>query len=322
MQSPSEGPTARAVATRLVLGSLAVLAVLWAGRDIMAQWRAFRASDEVLHLQPLPILASSVLVLFAYIVLVETWRAVVRSSGGHLGFGRAMHIWFVSNLGRYVPGKIWQIGAMGALAKRAGVAPSVAIGSSLVVNLVNLLVGLGLALATGAEFAGSRDVAYALGVAMLLGLAALPLGIPWLARVAGRIVGRSLDLPTLTPWSLWRTALGCLIAWLSYGLAFRWLVSGVLGSAPGPVTSYIAAFTGSYLLGYIALFSPGGVGVREASLSVMLRQLALPIAGSAGIIAIASRLWLTVLEVLPGLLLIIWDALSAHRPTSSFDSTE
>jgi hypothetical protein len=32
-------------------------------------------------------------------------------------------IWSVSNLGRYVPGKLWSIGAMGLMAQRAGVSP-------------------------------------------------------------------------------------------------------------------------------------------------------------------------------------------------------
>ncbi len=311
----------RTTLVRMIFAVLAIGAVVWAGRDIATQWRGFRDSGGHLSLHPLPILGSGVLVLIAYAVLIQTWRAMVSAAGERLTLRSAAYIWFVSNLGRYVPGKIWQIGAMGVLAQRAGVSPAVAIGSSLVVNLVNLLVGFGVAIVTGAEFTGARGIAYVLALALVAGIAALPLGMPWAAKIAGRISGRSITIPTFPARSLWLTALGCCVAWLAYGFAFRMLVAGVLGSAPGRATSYIAAFTGSYLLGYIALFSPGGIGVREGALSVMLKQVALPVAGSAGIIAIASRLWLTVLEVLPGLILLLHDAVVTDRAPAKNNST-
>jgi hypothetical protein len=310
---------------RVVFSLLAVAAIGWAARDIVVQWRQFRESGGHLTLHPWPILASGALVFAAYIVLIETWRSLVRATEStftgagakHFTFGRAAHIWFVSNLGRYVPGKIWQISAMGVLAQRAGVSPAVAIGSSLIVNLVNLLVGFGVAVVTGAEFTGSQTAVSVAAFALLVALAALPLGIPWLARFVGRVTGRTLAVPSVPARSLWIAAVGCLIAWLAYGFAFQLLVAGVLGSAPGKATSYIAVFTGSYLLGYIALFSPGGIGVREGALSAMLRQVSLPVAGSAGIIALASRLWLTVLEVLPGLTLLLLNSLHSSRSSSS-----
>ena len=51
-------------------------------------------------------------------VLIETWRRVVMAWGGASRSARAARIWFVSNLGTYVPGKVWQITAMGAMAQR------------------------------------------------------------------------------------------------------------------------------------------------------------------------------------------------------------
>ena len=86
-------------------------------------------------------------------------------------------------------------------------------------------------------------------------------------------------------------------------LAFSLFAHGVSPRATGNALSYIAVYTGSYLAGYLALFAPGGVGVSEAVLVLAMPRFGLASAADAAIIAITSRLWLTILEILPGLLL-------------------
>lgn len=296
---------------------LAVAAVLLAGRAIVAQWIAFRASGA--HLEPRWTLvgASSLVVLVTYALLIETWRRTVRAWDSEIAFTRAARIWCISNLGRYLPGKVWQIGAMGVMAQREGVSAIAATGSALVINLVNLLAGFGVVLVTGADFFEAPRAAALLALALAAGILAAPRMVQPMGRFAGRLLGRAIEIPALPASAVWLASVGCLAAWLLYGVAFQLFVAGVLGSAPGRTTSYVAAFTGSYLLGYIALFAPGGIGVREGSLIVALGRLGLAHAGAAGIISVASRFWLTVLEVLPGLAFLALDALSGRRPSST-----
>ncbi|MEP7384703.1 MAG: lysylphosphatidylglycerol synthase domain-containing protein, partial [Gemmatimonadota bacterium] len=269
----------RSKSWRLAFAVLAVLAAGLAGREILTQWRAFRASGA--HLEPRwsLIVGSSLVVLLAYAVLVETWRRTVRAWDAELPWIEAARIWFISNLGRYLPGKVWQIGAMGVMAQERGVSVVAATGSALVINLVNLLAGFGLVLVTGAEFFDARGAAIVLGVLLTTGIVLAPRIVPVAAHVAGRVLRRPLAVPRLPDRAVWLASIGCLVAWILYGVAFQIFVAGVLGSAPGRTTSYIAAFTGSYLAGYIALFAPGGIGVREKSLMLALGQFGLAQAG-------------------------------------------
>ena len=62
----------------------------------------------------------------------------------------------------------------------------------------------------------------------------------------------------------WFSLAGCALAWLAYGLAFELLCVALLGPSRAPWTSYFAAFTLSYLVGYLVLFAPGGIGARES----------------------------------------------------------
>jgi hypothetical protein len=181
----------------------------------------------------------------------------------------------------------------------------------LVIALVNILVGFGVVAATGAESFGTIGVnPSALWIPLGL-LAAVTASLPWtlksLVRFTGRVTGRPVDAPNLPAAAVWLAAAGCTTAWVLYGLAFQQLAIGVLGpAAAGDAWAYVAVFTLSYLLGFLTLFAPGGIGVREVAMGAMLTGAGLTTGAEATILVVASRLWLTVLEIVPGVLFLAW----------------
>jgi hypothetical protein len=230
----------------------------------------------------------------------------------------------VSNLGRYIPGKIWQISAMGVMAHRQGVSAVAATGSSLIVNLTNIVSGCLVVFATGASV---LDVAARSGkvfavVLVALALAALLLAprlLGWAARRAGGVTGRAVALPSsFTPRLILVGILGTGAAWLLYGLAFQLFALGVLGDAVhGSSADYIAVYTASYLVGYLTLIAPGGLGVREAMLVLSLGVAGVTNEPNAWILALSSRVWLTVLELLPGVCFLLAGARLRLRDTDA-----
>lgn len=297
-----------------VLQILFVAAVAWfAGRALAMQWSGVRAVLADARPAWHGIALSAVPVLVAYALLIHVWRAMLvgwgERAGVRLSYREAARIWFVSNLGRYVPGKIWQIAAMGVMAQRLGVSPVAATGSSLIVNLANIASGFVLVLATGAAVFGpfadtGPRAGLLLAVAFAVGLALLPALLTWISPLVARLTRQRVTLPRIPTRVVWLAALGTAAAWVLYGVAFQ-LFSGSLVRAVGATPFYIAAYTGSYLVGYLALFTPGGLVVREAMLVASLTNLGLLTAPEAWLVAIASRLWLTVLEISPGLLFLI-----------------
>jgi hypothetical protein len=296
--------------------AFAVAVVWFAGDRIAGQWDDFRQARLPVALRWGPIGAASAIVLLTYALLIGTWRAVLGAWGAHLSFWDAARITSVSNLGRYIPGKIWQITAMGMMAQRRGVPPVAAAGSAILTNLVSVLVGIGLVLATGARvlhFSTTSVVALALlGCAVAL----TPALVPRLVPLVSQVVGRPVPLVRIPARSLWIAALGSLCAWILYGIAFRLLAEGVLGRAAGAWGAYIAVYTGSYLTGFLALFAPGGIVVRESVMILGLTQLGLATSPEALVLAVASRLWLTILEVVPGLLFLARDGTRQLGKTS------
>jgi glycosyltransferase 2 family protein len=300
-----------------------VVAVVWyASASIGRQWNEVRVGLSELRPKWTFVTASGICFLVAYGVLIQTWRVMLRGWRAELPALEAARIWFISNLGRYLPGKVWQIGALAVMSRERGVSPVAATGASLVVNLTNILSGFVVVLLTGAPLialSSTNGVTYALLITGVLaaGLVLLPIILPRLATLAGRLTNRQIDFPPIPARAIWVAAIGTAVAWVLYGIAFQLLVMGTLRSTAGDSTAYIAVFTSSYLVGYLALIAPGGIGVRETMLVAGMSALGLATEPHAWLVALVSRLWLTVLEVLPGVLFIARDGIRrrlAHQP--------
>ncbi|MBX9927490.1 MAG: flippase-like domain-containing protein [Gemmatimonadaceae bacterium] len=284
-----------------------VALLLWFVAQVLRrQWGELAPMLQAVTVDRASLALSGLLVLASYLVLIETWRDTVSRWGAQLSFGDAMRIWFVSNLGRYLPGKVWQIGAMGALAQRVGVPATAAVGSSIVIALVNIVVGVAVTVAASPQMLALDTLGWSVIGMLTAGVIALPWLLPVGIGVVRRLTGREVALPALPPQVIWRTAAGCALAWLLYGAAFRALAVAVLPAVGGTARDATAVFTGSYLAGFLALFAPGGVGVREVAMYAALERTGMATGASATLLVAASRAWLTLAELLPGLLFLGW----------------
>ncbi len=304
--------------SRLVRHALQVGLLGFVAWYVRAHWGAYEHVFQDARPDWSWLLGSSFLVLVAYVVLIQTWRQVVVAWGERLSFASATRIWFISNLGKYVPGKVWSIAAMGTLAQEAGVSPVAAVGSSLVVQLVNLVTGFGVFFIVGARAMHIPFAALAAVVVLAASLAAAPWLLPVAVRAINVVTKRGLKVPALPPTAIWWAGAGTALAWMLYGVAFDAFANGISGgSVHGSVGDWTAIFIGPYLLGFIAVFSPGGIGVREVAMAEALQRTGLAIGGMSALLVAASRIWLTVLEIIPGVLFLLVRPL--ERPVTPSD---
>ncbi|HEU4643901.1 MAG TPA: lysylphosphatidylglycerol synthase domain-containing protein [Gemmatimonadaceae bacterium] len=273
---------------------------------LVRQWGAVRAAAAQAHPRWGWIVLSSLVVLANYALLIEAWRTIVAGWGGRLSFTEGARIWSISNLGRYVPGKVWQMGTMAVMAQERGVSGIAAAGAAVINTLINTVAGFVVLAGTGASVLRIPPVGTAAIVALGVGLLLAPRLLPWLAALAGKVLRRELVVGRIPHRAIWLAALISAASWIVYGLAFRLLAVGVLGRATGAPGLYVAVFTGSYLAGFLALIVPGGLGVREVVMATALRQAGFG-TGEAILLVVASRIWLTILEIVPAILFM------AHR---------
>lgn len=293
-------------AWRVVQFVAGALVVGLAVRTIALNWQSLRTQPIDWQFSPTWILASVLVVFAGYGVLIEAWRRVVLSMGERLPFMTAARIWFLASLGKYVPGKVWALAGAAVLAKRAGVEPSAAVAGAVVLQLLALASGAAVVALTARDAfqsvgQGAEPVLGVIILLSILGVAALTSqsALDRLSRVLPRSWPR---LRAVRPAVIAAAFLANVAAWAAYGVALLMLARGLLPEVGLNLAQSIGVFTCSYLVGFLALFAPAGLGPRESVFLLML-------AGEIGLkpaaaLALASRLLLTGTEVLPAIPLL------------------
>jgi uncharacterized membrane protein YbhN (UPF0104 family) len=291
-----------------IQATVAVVVVWLVYRALQRNWTEFRSLEVHLALRPAWLALALVTVFATYAFYIEAWRRVLAGWGQHIGFRAAARAWCLSNLGRYVPGKVWSVTGLVVLAQREGVRGSAAAASA--VAFQALVLGTGVAVVAGATPHATSALRLVIGFVIAAGSLAVLVWGPT-ARWLGRIMSASSPLEPLPLSAVGAGALLMLVGWLVYGLSFWLLIQGLL---PDPRISILTAsgvFTLSYILGTLALFAPGGIGVRE----LVLISLLTPHLGSGGAVAtsVGSRVLLTIGEVGAALIAV---ALARTAPSS------
>jgi hypothetical protein len=190
---------------------------------------------------------------------------------------------------------------MGALARRRGASALAAGGSSVMMQVMSVVTGIAVALVFGAT---SRGAIWGGGCGS--GAARRGDRCRTAAAAAGVHHAEHADGP-VAPYAGCTPEGGVDRRYHDHGrLAHhRPGVPDVLRRArrhAGGTGAYVAVYAASYVAGFIALFAPGGIGVREGALVATMERAGLASPAEAAVIAVASRIWLTVLEIVPGLI--------------------
>lgn len=215
----------------------------------------------------------------ALVSLVPHWRAIARSLGTQVERNDARAIVVSGQLGKYIPGGIWTIGAQGFSAHRARLdwRLGVAVGLLQLATLVALGLGIGGVLVlTGATPLSPWWGLVGVGAAVVAFL-------PPVLRRAGRLLLRDASGSSSTAHLLvFATAVPYWVASI--------VSAGASAYALGieNIIAVVAAAALAYAAGALVIIAPAGIGVREA---VIIGTLA-PVAGvsSAAALAVLLRL--------------------------------
>jgi len=269
---------------------LLVLALI--ARSLARNWAAFQSVHVTLDLNIGWLAASVLVVLLTYAIQIESWRQMLRGWAQHLGYWDAARAWFLANLGRYIPGKVWSVAGLVVLAERAGVRRSAAAVSAFAMQAVVLGTGVVLtAIATPHAASPVLLGVSVLAALVLIGVLAWRRSAEWL----GALADAKSPLPPLPISAIIASSGLMLLSWVTFGASFWMLIRGLIATASVPVTAAMGMFALGYVMGIVAVFVPGGIGVRDLALVGFLT----PFVGGGGALAISlvSRVQLTLTEV-------------------------
>jgi hypothetical protein len=218
------------------------------------------------------------------------WRAVLTDVAGRLPLAAGARVFFVGQLGKYLPGSLWPVMAQMELGRDHQV-PERASGAAVGVFLL-VVVGTGLAVAAVAAPLLGPDALHAYWwLLAALPLALLAVAPPVLNRGVALVLRLARRSPLPAPLSgggLLRAAGWALLSWLAYGVHV-WVLAGQLTDA-GPLLLAHAtgSFAAAWCAGFLLVVAPAGAGVREAALILLLGGV---LTGpQATVVAVVSRL--------------------------------
>ncbi len=260
----------RATQSRAVRVGFVAVAI---GLAVVALWSRWPDVVQAVHRLDARYLVVAVVATVGNLALSGlAWRALVADLGARLPLGLAARVFFVGQIGKYVPGSLWPMIVQAELAKQHVARRLTAAATLLLVllsgatALVVMLVALPFAPAGGGA---------GLAWAALLVLPAAALMHP---GIIGRLLDRGLRLLGREPLERWTSVRGTAVAaawavgaWLLAGLQI-WLLAVPLGAPATWRTFALAA--GGYALAWavalVVVVAPAGAGAREVALGAVL----------------------------------------------------
>lgn len=248
-----------------------------------------------------PVLAALLLALLAQLAALASYRAITADLGSPLPPRPAGKVYFVSQLGKYLPGSVWGMVALVSLAAQQRVPRRTSVAAG-VISLVVTVATAGALAALLLPFGAMDAVRHFWYVALLLPvlLAGLhPRVVVGVLDVALRYVGR-VPVPSRMSYAGTVRAAGWqTVCWLLYGLHATVLAVGIGAAAtPGTIAVVVGGFALAYGIGPLFVLTPAGAGVRETALVLLLGGVLGGAGGPAAALALAlvSRLLLVVTE--------------------------
>lgn len=256
------------------------------------------------------LLCSFGVILFYRSAYLSPFATLLRGiTGKQVSFRDAFTLFHLANITRYLPGRIWGVVRLLSLSHQFGLSKA-AVGSSLTLHVgvetvLGGLIGLSLLFSPKirettvgilASFSGRTLLLTFVVVGLLAGI------LFCIPKLADRVKAFLKTLRQLVKKSrLWGNVLAVhSLLWICQGFAFflfvksfapvEWTEAGVLS----------ACFAFAWVVGFLSFLTPGGLGIREGLLGLLLANY-MP-ATQATLVALLCRLWMLSAEMLLALI--------------------
>ncbi len=272
---------------------------LFLGKMVWSNWNQVR--DASFTFEAVPLLLATLLFALSYFIQIWAWYLITLKLEVALSPSETLRSWFYSQLGKYLPGKIWLVlsrfyfyVSRGKSKKNVSVA--------LYFEMVTMIAAAGLIFLAVLIFHQEIGLFHSWG----------RYGWPVFLSLFGLVFLHPRVLQKILKWALvqWKREpislsisytqvlwilFVCLLSWIVGGIGFYLFIDSVYPVASQFIPFLTGALAASSMLGLIAIFAPSGLGVREGALVYLLSfVMATPV---AVILSVLTRIWMTLIEI-------------------------
>lgn len=284
--------TLRNVITILVIAGIFALLL----RNMILNWT--KIPFEELHFNVPLILFSFGMLIIHFASYSRSWQVIMGRLGMPMTLSQSAWMIATTQVGKYIPGKIWYMVGRVYVGKQARMDGKI-LAISMVLETCLLMITGTIIFLTATMITGDGNPGMVI-LSAVLGIVAITFLHPRVLIRASNILLRVLRKPevaiTLTYPQILHVSIYFFGLWIAQIIGFALLVRAIYPVPFSGVFNLASAYTLSWIGGFIALFAPGGLGVREGMMTLLLSPiLPLPLAIAVSLIA---RVWITVFEAI------------------------
>ena len=278
---------------------LATLGLAFVGRAVTSDWHALQEAISAANWAWL--FAGFLAGLLGMALAALGWSRTLTILGSEHPTALALRWYFVGQLGKYIPGGVWSVMGSSELASGWGV-PRTRSYSAMLISLAALYLAGAFVVAAILPFQDILPLGRLWMVLIALALPVLLAGLhPALLRlwigILGRLIGRKPDV-VIPPWrDLVRLTIFHVPVWVGLGFA-TWCVAQALGVG-APVHEIVFAAVLAWVVGFLVIPAPGGLGIREAVFTLSAVSLD---SGIAAAVALLARILFVMVDIVTALL--------------------
>ena len=283
------------VVKRIVQVAVIVVVFYFLARNLYINWSKIAEYDWRINYYFL--VFSWILSVAGGFAIALGWNLILRVLGGKLGHKRALKIFFLTDLAKYVPGKVWTMVGKVYLCKKEGVPVAITSTSVVIQPVIQVVSGLLVFLLSLPFWTETSDFINNFYFFFLL----IPVGLLLLhPAVMAKPLNFLLIKLKQKPVNLnikYRSILLILLLWCGF-----WVLTGItyylliVSVHPFPISRLPVTMGIFSIAGVSQFLTPSGIGVLEGVLTLLL-GLYFPVP-VAILIALLARVWKTVTELI------------------------
>jgi uncharacterized membrane protein YbhN (UPF0104 family) len=231
-----------------------------------------------------------------FIIYGRSWQVIMRDLNAPILFSQSIWMIATTQVGKYLPGKVWYIVGRVYVGKQAQI-DGKKLTLSMVIETCLVYVTGGIVFSLTTLIAGNYSLTWLI-ISILLTIAAIIIIHPKILGSISNFLLRILKRPTinltLTYRQLFQISLYFFGIWIAQIAGFYFLIQAIYPIPLRSLFNLSSAYSLAWISGSLAVFAPGGLGVREGMMALLLSSVLpapLPIA-----ISFISRVWITIFE--------------------------
>lgn len=227
------------------------------------------------------------------------WFFLTKTNNNHIDFSLTIVLRAFSEIGKYIPGKLWGYGYLINHYKKEGISiKNIAVCSLYEIILIVLstcLIFIISFLFTNNELIYSYKV-FAIILLVVFFIVIHPRIMQYFLNIALKIVKKEPVEIKLDYFNILKLILFYTCNWFIFGFAFYMMINSFYQLSLHHFFYLTGSFALASLAGFFAIFAPAGIGVREGILLILLQII---ISSEVAIfISFLSRVWITLSEAI------------------------